>query len=237
MPIPFLIVWGYRDSFSPLGWTARKCPRCQKVQPFQAYKRTRAHHIYFIHTRDEEIGTVVACDFCDSNYGLKKSEAVHLDPRWKRHHGLEALAKTTNPDLLPLPPRALPSEQELFALLESTNEKGNVFSKNISQPFLQGAMVSASTLGLLYAALRLISYLYSYPPAFGYGVLEIIIGSSLGGIIWAIAGGRRKAHEIMIETLRRAMRKQRLDTTTLRSALSRHPRRLGRVRRILAGIP
>lgn len=234
MPIPIVIVWGSRDSFARLGWTARKCPRCQKVQPFEAFHQTRAHHIYYITVQKEEKGTIVACDFCDSTFALEKSETPKFDAKWSRSLGLEALVRTTNPGL-PVTPKTKPSDQELFALLESTNEKGSVLGKDISRPLLLGAVVSALVLGPLLAGARELGII-SGLDSLGYGMLGAMVGGLVGGTVWAIVSGRRKARAIMLDALRRAMGKHRLDVATLRGALSMRPDGFGRVRKVLANL-
>jgi hypothetical protein len=236
MPIPIVIVWGSRDSLTPLGWTAQRCPRCQKVQPFEASHQSRAHHIYFIEVRKEEIGTILACDFCDSTYALKTSETPKIDAQWKRSNGLESLVRATSPNLLPLPPKSKPTDQELLALLESTDEKGKVLGKDISKPYGIGMVVSGLILGPLGAWLRSIDVLGNGLDAFGWGFLGVIVGGGLGGIVWAIIDGRRKARAMMLGSLRRAMVKHWLYATTLRDICARHPNRLGRVRRVLAAL-
>ncbi len=234
MPIPLVIVYGHKDSFALLGWTARQCPRCKRPRPFECFSQTRSEHIYFIQLSSKDIGQIVVCDFCDSSYALGKSEQAKTDTKWRRNDEFSALISSTSPSLPITEYNKNPSDYEIRALLESLNEKGSVVSRDISKPLAIGAIVSAPVGGILLGGLSAIGLL-SGLDTFGWAALGVIFGGGVGGTVWAILTGRRIAREIMLDSLKRSVTKHRLDRNQLLKVSQDGSLRLGRVRKLLEG--
>ena len=98
MEIPIVIVYGYELTVDQVGWTARRCSRCRKVQAFSCFDKWKTSHVYFIHGKAKSVGQILICDFCETSVGLpaKSAEAKSLkcSRTWKKEDGLNALVLT-----------------------------------------------------------------------------------------------------------------------------------------------
>ena len=127
--IPLIIIYGYKIRRNVIGWTARRCERCECVQPFECCELFKSEHIYYIHGREKNVGLVLACDFCQMSVGVPQRglerDALRIEPHWTRAQGLQALVDRTNPVLGRVPARTQPTPRALHALLESANERAS----------------------------------------------------------------------------------------------------------------
>src|SRR5258705_8682482 len=131
MCIPIIVVYGYEKSLQPLGWSARYCRRCAREQAFERFDQFQSNPIDYIHGKEKNIGRVLICGFCETSIGFapnsKDATEMKVIRAWKRQDGLQALADKTNPALGQVKLREKPTKEELFALLESVNERTNPF--------------------------------------------------------------------------------------------------------------
>lgn len=158
MSIPVVLVWGQRDSLGRLGWTARRCSRCGRAQAFECHRRTRAHHLYFVEYKAEDVGHIVVCDVCDGADALGTNEEPRVDKAWPRQ-ALEALVKSMDPSLLPVEPRTSLSEAEVLAILRVADERGKALGKDVTAPFLVGAIPGGILIAAVMAALSEVGFL------------------------------------------------------------------------------
>ncbi|MBV9956912.1 MAG: hypothetical protein JO360_00770 [Acidobacteria bacterium] len=229
MPIPIIIVYGSRTNFDPLGWTARECPRCRKVQPFQGYDKVQSKHVYYIHGKEKSIGLILICDFCETTYGLRPNSSEAQETRftrmWRREEGLGALVEKTNPRLGQVAHFEQPTRQELFALLESVNERSSPYKTDAGKGFGRGAGIGAVTLPVLLLLLYVVGLGFGLD-ALGTGMFGVFVGGIVGGIVGAVKYKFSRSKELAQEILVSAMTRHALTLNILERALKHYPGKL-----------
>lgn len=125
--MPFIFITGKQTSLEPLGWSARRCERCQCVVPFMILNRASRRTVYFVEVfASHEVAAL--CCFCEDLIGLSEMPVITKD--WVDSEGLFALVKNTAPELLPeVGDAAEPSERQFLALLDTLVrrcKRGNV---------------------------------------------------------------------------------------------------------------
>lgn len=230
MDIPLIIIYGHRIGLDRMGWTARRCPRCQKVQAFECFDQWKSNHIYFIHGKAKSISLIVICNFCETSYGLAPRSAEAKEMKftrvWMRAEGLNALVEKTNPQLGYVPAADKPGRQELFALLESANERASPFKIDAKPGFVRGGIIGALSLAVLLPLLYLVGLLNVGIDAFGYVMLGAIIGFFLGGILGALKFKWDYSKQLIEEILVAAMDRHSLTLPTLERTLKHYPGQL-----------
>lgn len=229
MEIPVFIVWGHKQQLGALGWTAMMCPNCKCLQPFRVFKMTRTAHVYFLEYTSKDIGIVAECHFCTSTFAFPANHPLQLDAGWTRPRGLKALAASTNPELQPRTEPASHSQNEVIALLTVLEKKGGLLGRDITDPFVLGAITS----GLICCAgavlLHHMGIHMSFHDAFSAGTVGLLGGGVAGGVIWAFLRGRQNAYRYTAAALKEAMYRHQLKTGELREALRLIPLRLPRI--------
>ena len=228
MEIPIIIVHGHELSIERVGWTARRCKRCQKVQAFECFDQWKTSHIYFIYGKTKSLGQILICDFCETSVGLQANspEAKNLKTSriWRKENGLNALVETTNPALGHVPVSDKPGRQELFALLESLNERASPYKISSQPGIAQGLLVGTPVIALLGFLLSLI----------GLTGLDTSIGAIAGGFIGFVGGGALGgvkfkwdySKQLIEQLLVAAMQRKALTLSTLERALKHYPGKL-----------
>lgn len=230
MCIPIIVVYGYRKTLEPLGWTARACHRCRRVQAFEAYEQMQENHIYYIHGKAKSIGRVVICDFCETSIGLKpkskEAKDMIMTRMWKRQEGLQALIDKTNPQLGQIRIPDKPTREELFALLESVNERTNPYQIDTGGggSFL-GGVVGAVAGALLFLALHVIGVVTGVD-SLGAGLLGAVLGTMAGVIVGTFKVKFQRARDLAQEILVASMQRNSITLDTLERALKHHPKSL-----------
>jgi len=236
MEIPIIIVYGYRITLERLGWTAQHCPRCGKAQPFECFDRLKSNHIYFIHGKEKSIALVLICNFCETGYALPpKSPAakgMKFTRVWMRADGFQSLVEKTNPGLGQVPVSERPGQQELFALLESANERASPFKIDAKSGFMRGCAVGTASLAVLCALLSLVG-LTGGLDALGSGFLGGFVGFFAGGILGAIKFKWDYSRQLIEEILIAAMDRHSLTLSTLERTLKQYP---GKLKYVSAGL-
>jgi hypothetical protein len=230
MSIPIILVYGYRRTMEPLGWTARMCNRCRRVQPFEAYEQMQSNHIYYIHGKAKSIARIVICDFCETSIGLKpkskEAKDMMVSGTWKRKDGLQALVDATNPQLGQIRIPEKPTREELFALLESVNERTNPYSIDTggSGAFLAGVVGGAAG-ALLLLGLNAIGFIMALD-SLGFGMLGAVLGVLAGIVVGTVKEKFKRARDLAQEILVASMQRNSITLDTLERALKHHPKPL-----------
>jgi hypothetical protein len=229
MEFPLVIIYGYRISLERVGWTARRCSRCRKAQPFECFDQWKSNHIYFIHGKVKSIGLILICNFCETSVGLApnspEAKALKCTRTWMRSEGFNALVEKTNPKLGYVPVSEKPGRQELFALLESANERASPYKIDAKSGFSKGSLLgalAAAILGLLLSLVGLIQGL----DAFGSAFLGGFIGFFAGGILGAVKFKWDYSKQLVEELLIAAMDRHSLTLSTLERTLKQYPGKL-----------
>jgi len=233
MEIPLVIVWGYRLEVERVGWTARRCSRCQKVQAFECFDQWKSNHVYFIHGEAKSIGKVLICDFCETSVGLQPNSAeaksLTCTRSWTKKDGLNALVEKTNPSLGHVPVPEKPGLRELLALLESINERASPYKLRAEQGIAFGMLIGTpifAVLGLLLSFLGLTGFDASVS-AFAGGWIGFLAGGVAGWIKFKWDYSKRLSEEMLIA----AMQRNALTLSTLERALKHYPGKLKYVSR------
>jgi uncharacterized CHY-type Zn-finger protein len=228
MEIPLVIVYGSELSVERLGWTARRCSRCQRVQAFECFDKWQSNHVYFIHGQAKSVGQIVICDFCETSFGLKANSAeaksLRCSRMWSKEEGLNALVEKTNPALGHVAVTDKPGRQELFALLESMNERASPYKIKSEPGMFMGMLFGVpafAILGLLVSLLGLTG-LDWFGGAFLGGAIGLFAGAIAGGIKYKWDYSRKHAVELLVATMQR----HALTLSTLERALKHHPGKL-----------
>ncbi|HXD33163.1 MAG TPA: hypothetical protein VN643_18720 [Pyrinomonadaceae bacterium] len=229
MCIPIVLVYGYRKTLVPLGWTARECHRCRRVQAFEVYEEMQENHIYYIHGKAKSIGRIVICDFCETSIGLKpksKEAKEMMMNTWRRKDGLQALIDKTNPKLGQIRIPEKPTREELFALLESVNERTNPYSIDTggNGAFLAG-LIGGVAGALLLLGLNAIGA-FTALDSLGSGMLGAVLGILAGVIVGTVKEKFRRARDLAQEILVASMQRNSITLDTLERALKHHPKPL-----------
>lgn len=226
--IPIIIVWGHKISLYKLGWTARPCLRCRKVQAFECFDQAKQSHVYYIYGKEKSIGRVLVCDFCETGAGFsmgsKEEKVLVVDSHWNRTKPLQELVNSTNPRLGQVPVSEKPTRDELFALLESVNERSSPFKIDAGGGFGLGAVIGAPVMAVLGLLLSLIGF--SVFDALGSLMAGFFAGIFVGGTIGAVKFKFNRAKELAQEILVASMDQKSLTLETLQRALRHYPRRL-----------
>ena len=233
MEIPLVIVHGHELSRERVGWTARFCSRCKKVQAFECFDQWKSNHVYFIYGKAKSIGQILICDFCETSVGLTPDSAearsLRCSRMWVKEDGLNALVEKTNPALGHVPVTEKPGRQELFALLESMNERASPYRISSEPGIAKGILIGVPAFVVLGLLLSL----------FGLTGLDGLVGAFAGGIIGCVGGGTLGglkfkwdySKQLIEELLIAAMKRNALTLSTLERALKHHPGKLKYVSR------
>lgn len=233
MEIPIVIVFGYEQTVDHVGWTARRCSRCRRVQAFSCFEKWRTSHVYYIQGKSKNIGQILICNFCETSVGLAatsaESKSLKCSRTWKKEDGLNALVEQTNPALGRVPITDKPGRQELFALLESMNERGSPYKVDSQPGFVEGMLYGAPSFAVLGLLLSLL----------GLTGLNAVGGALSGGFVGLIAGGTVGAvkfkwdysKQLVQKMLLASMQRHALPLATLERALKHHPEKLKYVSR------
>lgn len=228
MPIPLIIVHGHELSTERMGWTARHCTRCKKVQAFECFDKWKTKHVYFVYGQAKSVGQILICDFCETSVGLEansaESKTLRCSRIWSKKDGLSVLVEKTNPGLGHVPVTDKPGRHELFALLESINERARPY-KIDSQPGIAMGMVvgtpSFAVLGLLLSLLGLTGFDW-----FGSAGVGGFIGLFVGGVVGGIKFKFDYSRQVIVKLLVLAMQRNALTLSTLERALKHYPGKL-----------
>ena len=225
MEIPLIFVYGSELSVERLGWTARKCSRCRRVQAFECFGKWKTNHVYFIYGKTKSIGQILVCDFCETSIGLAAGSAEAKGLRcsrvWKKAEGLNALVEKTNPALGHVPLTDKPGRQELFALLESMNERANPYKIKSDPGMAMGMVIGAPAFALLGVVLSTLG-LTGIAPSIGAmagGFIGLFIGALVGAIKFKSDYSKRRIEELLLA----AMQRHALTVSTLERALKHYP--------------
>lgn len=226
--IPLIIVWGHKISLYKLGWTAHPCRRCRKVQAFECLDRAKQSHVYYIYGKEKSIGRVLICDFCETSVAFamrsKEEKALVIDSHWNRTKPLQELVNSTNPRLGQVPVSDKPTRDELFALLESVNERSSPYKIESGGGFGKGALIGGPAMAVLGLLLSLAGF--SLFDELGSSMVGLFTGILVGGTIGALKFKFNRAKEVAMEILVSSMDRRSLTLETLQRALKHHPRRL-----------
>lgn len=230
MEIPIVVIYGYRTSFDRLGWTARLCSRCRKVQPFECFDKLRSNHVYFIYGKEKSVELLLICDFCETSVGIsprsKEAKALAVERNWTKADGLQVLVEKTNPQLRRVAVSDKPSLRELFALLESVNERSSPYKVDAQKGFTKGALIGVPALAALLVLLGAVGLPLFGLDALGCGFLGAFFGLFVGGTIGAIKFkfdySKQLAEEILVSSIQR----KSLSLGELQRALKHYPNNL-----------
>ena len=228
MAIPLIIVHGHELSTERMGWTARHCSRCKRVQAFECFDKWKSNHVYFIYGQAKSVGQILICDFCETSVGLEansaEAKALRCSRMWSKKDGLNVLVEKTNPGLGHVPVTDKPGRQELFALLESINERARPYKIDSQPGIAMGMLVGVpafAVLGLLLSLLGLTGL-----AGFGGAGVGGFIGLFVGGVVGGIKFKFDYSKQIIEEMLISAMQRNALTLSTLERALKYHPGKL-----------
>jgi hypothetical protein len=177
--------------------------------------------------KEKSVGQVLTCSFCDTGFGVdpKIQGALKIDSTWKRMDGLQALVDKTNPQLGKVPVSDQPSREELFALLESVNERSNPYKLETGGGFVKGAIIGGLGLGLFSLLLTKLGLGIGLDE-FGATFLGGLIGIFAGGIVSSFKAKFNYARDLAEEILIDAMHRNDLTVQMLKRALKHHPKSL-----------
>ncbi len=227
MSIPIIIVYGSRTNFDRMGWTARLCTRCRKVQPFECFDQLKSEHVYFIHGKEKSVGLILICDFCETSIGLapnsQEARSLKVTRLWQKSEGIELLVERTNPQLDRVTAFDQPTRQELFALLESVNERSSPFKIDAGKGFRKGAIIGAVSLPVFLLLLYVVGLFQIGLDALGIGMMGVFLGVFAGGIVGAIKYKFGHSKQLAQEILVSAMDRNALTVNTLERALKHYP--------------
>ncbi|HEV7394973.1 MAG TPA: hypothetical protein VGN86_00570 [Pyrinomonadaceae bacterium] len=229
MCIPIIVVYGYRTKLDPLGWTARSCTRCRRVQAFECFDQMKSSHVYYIYTKEKNVGRILICDFCETSIGFapnsQEATAMGIARAWKRKDRLQSLVDQTNPRLGQIKIPDKPTREELFALLESVNERTNPFKIETGGGYLKGAAIGAFGAALVCMLLHAIGFM-SGIDLLGSALLGIFVGGFVGAVVGAIRTKFEYAKGLAQEMLVASMIRNSVPLESLQRALKHHPKTL-----------
>lgn len=233
MEIPLVLIHGYTLEIERIGWTARRCSRCKKVQAFECFDQWKSNHIYFIYGETKSIGHILICGFCETSVGLVPNSAeakgLKCSRVWKKQDGLNALVEKTNPKLGHVPVTDKPGRQEIFALLESMNERASPRKISPELGIAKGMLMGTPAIAFLGLVLSLLGLtgLETSIGAVAGGVIGFVVGGALGGIKFKADYSKK----LILDLLITAMQRHELTLSTLERTLKHHPRKLKHVSR------
>jgi hypothetical protein len=168
---------------------------------------------------------VIQCSFCGTGYSVKQKGALKFDRYWKRMDGVQALVDRTNPQFGNIPASDRPSREELFALLESVNERSNPFTLNAGRGWLKGAVVGGIACAILFVLLYELA-IGPFPNVFGAAMLGVMLGGFAGSIVTTVQTKFRYARSLAEEILIDSMHRNSISVEMLKRALKHHPKSL-----------
>jgi hypothetical protein len=138
--------------------------------------------------------------------------------------GLNALVEKTNPSLGHVPATEKAGRHELFALLESINERANPYKIRAERGIAYGMLIGTpifAVLGLLLSLFGLTGFDGSLS-AFAGGWIGFLVGGIVGWIKFKWDYSKQLTDKMLIA----AMQRNTLTLSTLERALKHHPGKL-----------
>ena len=142
---------------------------------------------------------------------------------------MNALVEKTNPGLGQVPVTDKPVRQELFALLESMNERVSPYKVDSMPGFAKGAVIGAPAFAVLGVVVSLLGL--SGIGMFNSAISGAFIGCIVGGTVGGIKFKWDYSRQLMEELLLASMKRNALTLSTLERALKHHPGELKHVSR------
>lgn len=171
---------------------------------------------------------ILICDFCETSVGLAADSAeansLKHSRMWTTKDGLNALVERTNPTLGHIAVTDKPGRQELFALLESMNERASPYKIKSDPGIAMGMLIGVpafAVLGLLLSLLGVTGLEGSLGAVVG-GFIGLFVGSLVGAIKFKCDYSKQLIEELLVA----AMQRNALTLSTMQRALKHYPAKL-----------
>ena len=233
--IPFHI--SSEQDRQPLGFLADKCPNCDELRAFFAYRLLHTWKWFEAKLDERVVSQAVVCCLCRMAFALPAATTIQVDTSWQQEEGLQVLVDRTNPALGTVLQRHEPSDQAVLWLLRSLENQHRNFVELPEETSARTVAIGALLCGVAFGLLGniLVSLgphkdeAWSASVSFTIAPPGLVIAAIIGGII----GGMRIARNETAEDIRGTMRLYNLRCSQLREALAKEPDRLRRVASIV----
>ena len=218
------LLYDHRFERHAVGWLAATCPQCGRTRPCSAESATR--HVRILWQRRSTKQLKLNCDFCGASVTLPAGVKEDIDTQWTPGRPVKELAARTSPQ----PPyRKKPeTDEDLLRLFDRLQRGTQAWKGNYRLGWRSlGFALLFATFGSAVIHFTGLGNLWMFNDGRGSAVTMLAI--PVGGLIGALAGGRRSASALVLESLKTRLKTYELDADQLRRLAIERGRRYSSV--------